>query len=166
MLRYIIALRTFVPHFFHRQDRSCLIIDDDDRVDCFRQSKQFSNCRRFSMKNVIVGCLVALGLMSSPASAEIANLTGHYVCVKNCNGTLWHSTYVTQNGWDLNLLTGANEPLRAQTDWFSPNRIWIAAWNTGAVYSPNGWVIQFDNGMIWRRDCNYYNHDYHCDHAY
>jgi hypothetical protein len=58
------------------------------------------------MKNFIVGCLVALGLMSSPASAEIANLTGHYVCVKNCNGMLWHSAYVTQNGWDLNCLPG------------------------------------------------------------
>ena len=118
------------------------------------------------MKTFIVGCLVALGLMTSPASADIANLTGHYICVKNCNGMLWHSAYVTQNGWDLNLLTGANEPLRAQTDWFSPNRIWIVAWNTGAVYSPNGWVIQFDNGMIWRRHCDYYNHHDHCDHAY
>lgn len=78
------------------------------------------------MKKFIVGCLVALGLMTSPASADIANLTGRYICVKNCNGMLWHSAYVTQNGWDLNLLTGANEPLRAQTDWFSPNRIWIA----------------------------------------
>jgi hypothetical protein len=65
------------------------------------------------MKIIIVGCLVALGLMSSPASADIANLTGHYICVKNCNGMLRHSAYVTQNGWDLNLLTGANEPLRA-----------------------------------------------------
>ena len=71
------------------------------------------------MKKFIVGCLVALGLMTSPASADIANLTGRYICVKNCNGMLWHSAYVTQNGWDLNLLTGANEPLRAQTDWFS-----------------------------------------------
>ena len=87
------------------------------------------------MKGFIVGSLVALGLMSSPASADIANLTGHYICVKNCSGKLWHSAYVTQNGWDLNLLTEANVPIRAQTDWFSPNRIWVGAWNTGAVYS-------------------------------
>ena len=118
------------------------------------------------MKNFIVGCLTFLGLMNSPASAEIANLSGHYICVKNCNGTLWHSAFVTQNGWDLNLLTGGNEPLRAETDWFSPNRIWIAAWNSGAVYSPDGWVIQFDNGMIWHRYCHYYYHDHHCYHAY
>ena len=118
------------------------------------------------MKKIIVGCLVALGLMSSPASADIANLTGHYICVKNCNGKLWHSAYVTQNGWDLNLLTEANVPIRAQTDWFSPNRIWVGAWNTGAVYSPNGMVVQFDNGMIWRRHCHYYHHHYHCYQAY
>ena len=77
------------------------------------------------MKGFIVGSLVAFGLMSSPASADIANLTGHYICVKNCSGKLWHSAYVTQNGWDLNLLTEANVPIRAQTDWFSPNRIWV-----------------------------------------
>jgi hypothetical protein len=31
-------------------------------------------------------------------------------------------------------------------------RIWADAWNTGAVYSPDGMTIQFDNGTIWQRD--------------
>ncbi len=113
------------------------------------------------MKNFIIGSLVALGLMSSPALADTTvNLTGRYVCAKNCQGMHGYLAYVTQNGWDLNLLTPGNEPLRARTDWFSPNRLWVVAWNTGAVYSPDGRVIQFDNGMIWRR-CYYYHHRCH-----
>lgn len=121
------------------------------------------------MKSFVVGSFVAsfvaLGLMSSPALADLpyANLTGHYICMKNCQGMLGHSAYVTQNGWDLNLLTETNQPVRASTDWFSPNRIWVWAWNGGAVYSPDGQVIQFDNGMIWRK-CHYYHH--HCHFVY
>ena len=112
------------------------------------------------MKGFVVGSLVALGLMSSPALADtpFANLTGRYVCAKNCGPMLWHSAYVTQNGWDLNLLTPGNRPLRATTDWFSPNRIWVWQLNRGAVYSPDGSVIQFDNGTIWRKCYFYHRH--------
>jgi hypothetical protein len=31
-------------------------------------------------------------------------------------------------------------------------RIWADSWNVGAVYSPDGMTIQFDNGTIWQRD--------------
>ena len=31
-------------------------------------------------------------------------------------------------------------------------RIWADSWNMGAVYSPDGMTIQFDNGTIWQRD--------------
>jgi hypothetical protein len=37
-------------------------------------------------------------------------------------------------------------------DWFSPSRIWVENWNEGAVYSPDGMIIQFDRGTIWQRD--------------
>jgi hypothetical protein len=38
-------------------------------------------------------------------------------------------------------------------DWFAPEtRIWADAWNMGAVYTPDGMLIQFDNGTIWERD--------------
>ncbi len=106
------------------------------------------------MKAFIVGSLIALGLMISPASADTVNLTSRYICIKNCHGSmlLGHEAYVTQNGWDLNLLTEANEPVRARLELFSPNRLWIAAWGFGAVYSPDGGVIQFDNGTIWQRN--------------
>lgn len=113
------------------------------------------------MKAFVAGCLLVLGLLCRPAVADVMNpnLTGHYICVKNCQGMVGYSAYVTQNGWDLNLLTPRNEPLRASTDWFSPNRLWVGTWNTGAVYSPDGRIIQFDNGMIWGK-CVYYRR--HC----
>jgi len=60
--------------------------------------------------------------------------------------------YVTQNGPELNLLTEAGVPSRAWPDWFYPaSRLWIDAFNLGAVYTPDGMTIQFDNGTIWQR---------------
>src|SRR6516225_92264 len=32
-----------------------------------------------------------------------------------------------------------------------PGHIWVAAWNEGAFYSPDGMIIQFDNGSVWQR---------------
>jgi hypothetical protein len=34
---------------------------------------------------------------------------------------------------------------------FPANRIWVDAFNESAVYSPDGMLIQFDNGTIWQR---------------
>ncbi|MDH6262163.1 hypothetical protein [Bradyrhizobium sp. BR13661] len=99
--------------------------------------------------SLIVG-LVAL-MSASGASAQAINLTGVYKCIQMCRGDL--PAYVTQNGTELNLLTEAGVPSRAWPDWFSPaNRIWIDAFNLSAVYSPDGMLIQFDNGTIWQRD--------------
>jgi len=94
--------------------------------------------------------LVAL-LAAGSASAQSINLTGIYRCVQMCRGDL--PAHVTQNGPELNLLTEAGVPSRAWPDWYSPaNRIWIDAFNESAVYSPDGMLIQFDNGTIWQRD--------------
>ena len=61
--------------------------------------------------------------------------------------------FVTQNGTNLNLVNKAGQPSRAWPDMLAPTtRIWADAWNTGAVYSPDGMTIQFDNGTIWQRD--------------
>ena len=95
-----------------------------------------------------IGILAALA--GTGASAQSVNLTGIYTCVDMCRGQL--PAHVTQNGYDINLLTEAGVPARAWPDWFSPaSRIWIDAFNQGAVYSPDGMVIQFDNGTIWHR---------------
>ena len=68
-----------------------------------------------------------------------------------CRGTL--PAYITQNGPELNVVTEAGVPSRAWSDWVNPaNRIWIAALFQGAVFSPDGILIQFDNGTVWQRE--------------
>jgi hypothetical protein len=32
-----------------------------------------------------------------------------------------------------------------------PGRIWVRDANQGAIYSPDGLVIQFDRGAVWQR---------------
>ena len=106
------------------------------------------------MKMISCAIGVLAALTATEAAAQSVNLTGAYKCVQMCRSDLVGSTaYVTQNGPDLNLLSEAGEPARAWPDWFSPaTRIWIDGWNQGAVYSPDGMIIQFDNGRIWQRD--------------
>jgi hypothetical protein len=58
------------------------------------------------------------------AQAQVINLSGQFQCVQGCLGP--GPAYITQNGWELNLVKGA-------------------------VYSPDGMTIQFDNGSVWQR---------------
>ena len=103
------------------------------------------------MKRLSLLIGVVSALVSTEASAQSANLTGVYRCVQVCRGEL--PAYVTQNGSELNLLNEAGVPSRAWPDWFYPaSRIWVDAYNMSAVYSPDGMLIQFDNGTIWHRD--------------
>lgn len=99
--------------------------------------------------SIVVGSIAAL--MASGALAQSVDLTGSYVCVRMCRGTL--EAHITQNGPELNLLTEAGVPSRAWPDWFYPaSRIWIETLNESAVYSPDGMLIHFDSGTIWQRD--------------
>ena len=104
----------------------------------------------------ITSCAIAAAAMfaATEASAQTVNLTGAYRCVEACRaGPVGSPTFVTQNGPDLNLLNEAGQPSRAWPDSFAPaTRIWVDAWDEGAVYSPDGMTIQFDNGTIWQRD--------------
>src|SRR5882757_9056482 len=101
---------------------------------------------------------LALGLLAAcaatGASAETVNLTGTYRCIQMCrNGMLGAPTFVTQNGEAVNLTTEAGESYRAWPDWNAPySRPWIDARGEGAVYSPDGMRIQFDDGRVWQRD--------------
>jgi hypothetical protein len=90
-------------------------------------------------------------LVSTEASAQPpVNLTGQYRCVQLCQlGHVGWPAYVTQNGWDINLLNEAGQPSRAWFRW--SGRIWAENWHQSAVYSPDGMIIQFDNGTIWQR---------------
>jgi hypothetical protein len=101
---------------------------------------------------------LALGLLAAcaatGASAETVNLTGTYRCIQMCrDGMLGAPTFVTQNGAAVNLTTETGESYRAWPDWNAPySRIWIDARGEGAVYSPDGMSLQFDDGRVWQRD--------------
>lgn len=106
------------------------------------------------MRTISLPIVVLAGFAATSASAQSVNLTGAYRCVQVCRGGLaGNPAYITQNGPQLNLLNEAGEASRAWPDWFAPaTRIWVENYNYGAVYSPDGILIQFDNGTIWQRD--------------
>jgi hypothetical protein len=85
-----------------------------------------------------------------PAPGQVLNLSGQFQCVEGCAGGQPGPVFVTQNRWDLNLVNEMGQPTRAWVDW--PGHIWAESWNEGAVYSPDGMTIQFDNGTVWRRN--------------
>lgn len=92
--------------------------------------------------------MTAMAALSvTEASAQVPNLSGPYQCVQGCQGP--GPAFVTQNGWDLNLVNEVGVPSRAWVDW--PGHFWAQYWNEGAVYSPDGLTIQFDSGAIWQR---------------
>jgi hypothetical protein len=106
------------------------------------------------MRNLSLVCGLVAAFASTQASAQAVNLTGTYRCIELCRGApIGAPAFVTQNGPNLNLVTESGESYRAWPDWFAPvSRIWIDARNEGAVYSPDGMRIQFDDGRIWQRD--------------
>lgn len=97
--------------------------------------------------------LVALSaLATTDASAQsvgtqfwVPNLSGLYRCVHNCAGA--GRARITRNGWELNLTNEIGQSSRAWIDW--PGHIWAQSWNEGAVYSPDGFTIQFNRGTVW-----------------
>lgn len=90
---------------------------------------------------------VATPLVSSGAGP---GLSGQFRCIAGCAGGLAGPAFVTQNGWDLNIVNEIGQPSRAWVDY--PGHIWVRSWNEGAVYSADGMTIQFDNGTVWARD--------------
>jgi hypothetical protein len=77
-------------------------------------------------------------------------LSGQFRCIAGCAGGLAGPAFVTQNGWDLNLVNEIGQPSRAWIDY--PGHIWVQSWNEGAVYSVDGMTIQFDNGTVWAKN--------------
>ena len=76
-------------------------------------------------------------------------LSGQFQCIAGC-AVVAGPAFVTQNGWDLNLVNEIGQPSRAWIDW--PGHIWVQSWNEGAVYSADGMTIQFDNGTVWAKN--------------
>ncbi|MGZ8330856.1 MAG: hypothetical protein ACXWVA_07480 [Rhodoplanes sp.] len=102
------------------------------------------------MRTAIVSLMFVTALGAVEASAQPVNLTRRYRCVVRCQpGFTGYPAYITQNGWAVNLVNEAGVPGRGWMDWV---RIWVPAYNQGAVFSPDGMTVQFDGGTIWRRD--------------
>jgi hypothetical protein len=101
---------------------------------------------------LVIGAVAAFA--AGGASAQSINLTGTYRCIQDCrDGYQGAPAFVTQNGDQLNLVTETGESYRAWPDATAPySRIWIDARDEGAVYSPDGIRIQFDDGRVWQRD--------------
>ncbi len=101
------------------------------------------------MKIVFVAMALSAALGASAASAQGVNLSGQWQCVASCLAPQVSFAYITQNGWDLNLVNEAGMASRAWVDY--PGHIWVDRVNLGAIYSPDGFALQFDNGTVWQR---------------
>jgi hypothetical protein len=83
------------------------------------------------------------------ASGIGPGLSGQFQCIAGCAGGVVGPAFVTQNGWELNVVNEIGQPSRAWIDY--PGHIWVQSWNEGAVYSVDGMTIQFDNGTVWAK---------------
>ena len=102
------------------------------------------------MKAVTALIAMSIAAAASPALAQDVNLTGRYQCIQNCVAVEpGRFAFVTQYGRDMNIVNEAGMASRAWLDY--PGRIWVDRAQVGAVYSPDGMMIQFDNGTIWQR---------------
>jgi hypothetical protein len=101
------------------------------------------------MKAGLAAAAVLIALATNGASAQGIDLSGQFRCVQGCKGGLPGPAYITQSGWQLNLVNEVGEPTRAWID--APGHIWTESWQEGAFYTPDGLTIQFDRGSVWQR---------------
>jgi hypothetical protein len=105
-----------------------------------------------SPKMIALATLTALVATDASAQAiadhdrfSAPNLSGIYRCVRNCAaGGLGR---ITAYGWNLSLTNEVGQTTRAWID--VPGHIWIPALKEWAVYSPDGFTIQFNSGTVW-----------------
>jgi hypothetical protein len=102
-----------------------------------------------SMKVMLSIVALMAALVASDASAQGVNLTGRWQCIALCLGPPGSFAFITQNGWELNVVNDAGQPSRAWVDY--PGHIWVDRENQGAIYSPDGFTLQFDRGTILQR---------------
>jgi hypothetical protein len=107
---------------------------------------------RVKLLSCVLGILAAGSAANSVSAQTAVNLSGTYRCMQGCGSSLEGKAYVTQNGRDLNIVTETGVAVQAWFDVFTPTtRIWMEALHQGAVYSPDGMTIQFDQGALLRR---------------
>ena len=101
------------------------------------------------MKTALTTMALLMTVLAAAASAQGINLNGRWQCVALCLGPPGSLAFITQNGWEMNVLNEAGVPSRAWID--HPSHIWIERAHLGAIYSPDGLTLQFDNGTVWQR---------------
>jgi hypothetical protein len=103
------------------------------------------------MKVLLAAIALSAALAASGASAQgvNVNLSGRWQCDAVCLGAPGGFGYITQNGWDLNVVDDVGQPSRAWIDY--PGHIWLDRANQGAIFSPDGFALQFDRGTVWQR---------------
>jgi hypothetical protein len=97
---------------------------------------------------IALGALAATGSVSAQSVGtqhSLPDLTGLYRCVSNCAGA--GLARIVQRGWELHLTNEAGDPVEAWID--RPGHINSRSWNECAVYSPDGFTIQFNSGSVW-----------------
>jgi len=97
----------------------------------------------------VIAALAALGATDAVAQVQGVDLNGRYQCMASCFGAPGGFAFVTQYGWQLNVVNDAGTPSRAWVDY--PGRLWFDQAQQHAIYSPDGMTIQFDGGTIWQR---------------
>jgi hypothetical protein len=104
---------------------------------------------RVSLSALLGGAAVVVATATG-ASAQVINLSGQFQCVKECAAPPGALAYITQaNDWQLNLV---NEAGIGSHGWIDrPGHLYAEAWHVGAIYSPDGLTIQFENGTVWQR---------------
>jgi hypothetical protein len=102
-----------------------------------------------AIRTILSAAAMLATLAATDASAQGVNLTGRWQCLALCLGPPGGLAFITQNGWQLNVVSDAGVPSRAWVDY--PGRIWIETAYQGAIYSPDGLTLQFDRGTIWQR---------------
>jgi hypothetical protein len=65
------------------------------------------------MKVVFASLALLMAVTTSSAFAQYVNLTGPWQCVALCAGPPGSLAFITQNGWDLNVLNEVGIPSRA-----------------------------------------------------
>jgi hypothetical protein len=98
------------------------------------------------MRALLIFAVTAVGMAPAAAADGFLLLAGQYQCVQNCRGV--GPAFITQDRRQLALVDENGRPSRGWID--EPGHIWATAWNVGATYSPDGFII-FDDGTAWQR---------------
>lgn len=120
------------------------------RIDGGTRSSHAYHARSGISMRLILGAVAMMtAFPTAEAAAQDVNLSGRWRCVALCVGAPGGIGVITQYGREMNMVSDAGEPSRAWVDY--PGRIWVEALDQGAIYSPDGFTLQFDRGTIWQR---------------